>query len=389
MRLISTLKDQAQAQALASYLQQLGIDNQLEIITNTDWGSSDYGTVVCHIWVIEEDRFEEALRIATEFNEDPANPRFHTPLPTSPEIAAAHTENLIQENSIQEGKPAPQPMGIVTLYLLLICTVLLIISTFTAPAVLKVPPNVPYTPLYTAPVYKTLMFDYPKTFQLVDQLVEKYGIDNLEDPSLLPKAGQNLFQQMLHTPYWHGLYDKIVLHFKDPNASWNFDAPLFEKIRQGEIWRLFTPCLLHSDILHLLFNMVWLVVLGKQLEQRMGKQLYILFIVLTAILSNCAQYMMGGSGFLGFSGVLCAMLGFIWIRQKRAAWEGYQLEKSTLGFIALFILFMFSIQILSFFLEISGGSALPIGIANTAHMVGGISGILLAYTNWFSWRSIA
>ena len=45
------------------------------------------------------------------------------------------------------------------------------------------------------------------------------------------------------------------------------EIPLFEKIRQGELWRLFTPCILHRDFLHILFNMIWVWILVKQIEE--------------------------------------------------------------------------------------------------------------------------
>ncbi len=379
MRLICTIDDPKQGSALSTYLMQRGIENQLELTTNTDWGSPEYGTATCKLWAYDEDRFAEAMDLVQEFERDPSHPRFHVKDQPLPKISIeAAPEVVLKER---------QPMGVITLYLLIACTLLLIIANLTAPLVNKVSSNIPYTPVYSSPTYKTLMYDYPKAYEFIDRLITIYGIDALQEPNTLPKEGQYLLQEFYKTPYWHGVYDKLTLLYKNPPALWTFDAPMFEKEREGEIWRIFTPCLLHSDLLHLLFNMIWLIALGKQLEQRLGKSRYILFIIITAIFSNTAQYLMSGSGFLGFSGVLCAMLAFIWVRQKRAAWEGYQLERSTLGFIAFFILFMFSIQAVSFFLEVYTGSGLPVGIANTAHLTGAFSGYILARGNYFAWRA--
>lgn len=377
MRLICTINDQKKGLALSSYLQQKGIENQVEVATNTDWGSPDYGSISCTIWVTDEDRFEEALTLASEFMQDADNPKFHLNN-TKPKVELKSPSRPILRER--------QPMGLITLYLLIICSLLLIVSNMTSPEVGRVSPNIPYSPLVTAPVYKKLMYDYPQAFEIIDNIVATFGINSLQDPSSLPKEGQDQLKQFYETPYWRGLYEKFLQHYNDPSAPWVFDAPMFEKIRQGEVWRIFTPCILHSDILHLLFNMIWLVVLGKQMEQRLGKRSYATFIIITACISNTAQYLMSGSSFLGFSGVLCAMLAYIWIRQKKAAWEGYQLEGGTIGFIAVFILLMFTIQIVSFFMEAHTGSTLPVGIANTAHLTGALSGYLLGRTNWFVWQ---
>ena len=116
------------------------------------------------------------------------------------------------------------------------------------------------------------------------------------------------------------LISKLLL---SPSSS---TLPCSKKSRREKYWRLFTPCLLHNDIFHIFFNMIWLVVLGKQMEMRLSLFRYALFILIAAVVTNTAQYLMSGSNFIGFSGVLCAMLTFIWMRQKKTAWEGYQLR---------------------------------------------------------------
>ena len=95
---------------------------------------------------------------------------------------------------------------------------------------------------------------------------------------------------------------------------------------------------------------------------------------------------MSGSNFIGFSGVLCAMITFTWFRQKHAAWEGYDLLPMTMAFISLFVVAMFGIQLLSFFLEINGIAPITPGVANTAHLTGAFAGYLLARSNLFSWQ---
>lgn len=382
MRLISTLDDQKKAFTLASYLKQQGIENQLEVHTNTDWGDPDYGTTTCRVWILEEDQVDKAMEITQEFEQDSDNPKYRnlkidvktSTIDESPDITLAPTSHEKQNAS---------PL---TLYLLLTCVIIFLVSSMTSPNYEEIPKYLPAAPILFSPIYKELIYDYPKAYELVDKLVMTYGIEALKQPETLPQGAKDLINQLQNTPYWHGFYEKLVIHLKNPDTPWDFSAPMFEKIKHGEFWRIFTPILLHSDLFHLLFNMIWLIILGKQIEQRVGKMRYLLFILIAGGISNTAQYLMSGSNFLGFSGVLCAMIMFIWMRQKKAAWEGYLLQRGTMAFIAFFVLFMLFLQLVSFFFGVYTDTTMPLSIANTAHIMGALTGYWLAKGNTFAWQ---
>jgi GlpG protein len=130
--------------------------------------------------------------------------------------------------------------------------------------------------------------------------------------------------------------------------------------------------------------MAWLWLLGKQIEGRLGKGKMVLFILITGVLANTAQYLMGGPDFLGFSGVIVGMVGFIWMRQKCAPWEGYPLQRSTILFIMVFVGAMLLLEVLAMTLEYFQVIQLSGGIANTAHIVGGVVGALLGRLRFFA-----
>ena len=139
-----------------------------------------------------------------------------------------------------------------------------------------------------------------------------------------------LVQEFGKHPPWMGVYN-IMLAPKDHRAIlWK--GEFLSKVRHGQIWRLFTPVILHIGFLHLLFNMLWLVVLGKMVEFNMGRIRFVLFILVSGIFSNLCQYIMTGPLFLGISGVLAAFIGYIWVRKKIAPWEVYFIRKETLYF---------------------------------------------------------
>ncbi|CCB89927.1 rhomboid protease glpG [Simkania negevensis Z] len=159
---------------------------------------------------------------------------------------------------------------------------------------------------------------------------------------------------------------------------------MFIKLRQGEVWRLITPCLLHGGFLHILFNMLWLWLLGRQIEERIKLWQYLLITLIIGIVSNAAQYLMSGPLFIGYSGIITGLAGFIWMRQRQAPWEGYPLNRGTLIFLMVFIFGMLALQVISFILMRTGAVEFPMNIANTAHITGAIVGALLGRIPFFA-----
>ncbi len=388
MRLIGTLEDERKALAFSHFLHQKGIPHQIDIQAHTDWGSPSYGTSNCQIWIQNEDHVEEVLKWFHLFIANPQDPAFklsttapawkksESPLPLSPDSPPPSAASTSWEK---------HPMGWMTRSLLAICTLLFFLSQLWTPS-MKTPEHYSGLILFASPVEKTLLYDYPKFYQLINHFLLLYGFEKLEHPSDLPPDGNHLLQQIHRTPFWPGYYQLMLEGGLQAVKGGLSKYPSFEKIREGQIWRLFSPCLLHGDLFHLFFNMLWLIALGKQIEQRLMPLRYGMFIVIIAVISNTAQYLMSGPNFIGFSGVLCGMLAFIWVRQKVAAWEGYQIDRVTLIFMLIFIISMAAIQLLSFFLEKSFEFALSPNIANMAHLTGGLMGYILGRLNFFSWR---
>jgi len=187
-------------------------------------------------------------------------------------------------------------------------------------------------------------------------------------------------------PFWKGIYESILLKKGGENGGETASLPLFEKIKQGQVWRLFSPCILHKELLHLVFNMLWLWLLAKQIEQRLSRLKFILLILIVGIISNVAQYLMSGPYFLGFSGVIMGFVGFIWARQQVAPWEGYPLQKPVFLFLGIYVFLMFILSFFSFITQAIGFNLFGPNIANTAHISGAIVGWILGRFPFFSWR---
>ena len=146
--------------------------------------------------------------------------------------------------------------------------------------------------------------------------------------------------------------------------------PLSESLGEGQIWRLITPAFLHFGILHVLFNSLWVWDLGKRLELLLGKKTYILFFVVTAVLSNFAQYLWAANTlFGGMSGVVYALVGFIIVSHRLAPNALTAVSPSLLGFM-LFWLVLCMTGVIDYFID---GR-----VANAAHIGGLLAGCAFA-----------
>jgi GlpG protein len=137
------------------------------------------------------------------------------------------------------------------------------------------------------------------------------------------------------------------------------------EVRSGQIWRLITPILLHGDLLHLLFNMFWLMDLGSQIEARSGGRKLSLMVVIIAALSNLGQYYAAGPAFLGMSGVVFGLFGYVWVRSKLDPRSGLFLSQFN---VVLMVIWLFLCT-----------TGLAGAIANVAHFSGIGLGLLWGF----------
>ena len=139
----------------------------------------------------------------------------------------------------------------------------------------------------------------------------------------------------------------------------------------NEWWRLVTPMFIHFSPTHLIFNSLWIYILGREIEQLDGKIIFIFLILFTSVSSNYLQYSFSGpSLFGGLSGVVYGLLGYCFVSETF-------LRINKFSFPPAIYIFMFVWLLIGFtgFLDLLGFGK----IANFAHLGGLLSGILSGY----------
>jgi rhomboid protease GluP len=93
-----------------------------------------------------------------------------------------------------------------------------------------------------------------------------------------------------------------------------------ELIAMGQIWRLFTPILLHGSIMHISFNMFALYLFGRRLERYFGHWRFLILYLASGFAGNVISMMFTDSPSLGASTAIFGLLGAqgIFIYQNRA-----------------------------------------------------------------------
>jgi GlpG protein len=130
-------------------------------------------------------------------------------------------------------------------------------------------------------------------------------------------------------------------------------------------WRWLSPALLHFSAAHLMFNLLaWWLFAGR-IEQQLGVGTLLLMSLSAALLSNCAQFLLQGEHFGGLSGVVYAVLGFIWIYGWRFPAQTLRLSRWDIGLALLFLLLGFM-------------DLLWVNTANWAHLSGLLAGMAFA-----------
>jgi rhomboid protease GluP len=140
-------------------------------------------------------------------------------------------------------------------------------------------------------------------------------------------------------------------------------------IREGQIWRFFTPALLHANLMHIGFNMYALFALGPGLEVYYGRWRFLTLYLLGAFGGTVLSFLMSPAVSIGASGAIFGLIAaqavFVYLNRELLGPQAKALLTNVLFIIVLNLFLGLSIR----------------GIDNWGHMGGLLAGLLFG---WFA-----
>lgn len=289
------------------------------------------------IWVKDEDQLERAKRELEAYIANPQERRYQEAAQRAAEVRRSRQERQRSyERNLQQPATQRGSRGSLTLALIIACVVVAILTNFGQ------------SPTGPSAAMKALTFN-----------------------AVPAELGAKLAAE----------------HRFNPEA-W---ALRFASIRRGELWRMVTPIFLHFDVLHLVFNLIWLYQLGLMIERRYGSLLLGALCLVIAIVSNFMQVAVperfGGAlpnpqdpnlmiYLGGMSGVVYGLFGYIWVKILVDPECGFSLPTST---IAIMVGWMFFCMVFDSTMVEGAGEGMRSSVANWAHGGGLVAGMACAW----------
>lgn len=338
MRRLTDLPASADADTIGRLLDAASIDHKLEVLDAGGW----------ELWIHRDEQMPAAREILDDWESDPDPRRFKKELAElgrrrSGERRRQAEASAIQARHERATRPIqPGPASFAIIGIALVCTWLGIAGT-----------------------------------------------DNLLDGLF------NLPQSDIVEPFY---IDRMMLVSDGVTTR----IPFLYSVRQGEVWRLFTPPFVHTGgLIHLVFNAYWMALFGSQIETRKGFVYLLLLVLFTGLASSLGQYTVGwlmtdtdavirgvrpdyglfGRIYIGgplgggLSGVVYGLFGFLLVKRRADPLSGLDLRVSTIIFVIMVFFVCFIARPVPD--PLTGGYhtvGIVGNIANMAHLFGFLSG---------------
>ncbi|MGV6988027.1 rhomboid family intramembrane serine protease [Testudinibacter sp. P80/BLE/0925] len=135
----------------------------------------------------------------------------------------------------------------------------------------------------------------------------------------------------------------------------------------SQLWRFVSHALVHLSFSHILFNLTYWLVFGAMIERKNGSgKLFMLFFA-AAVISGSVQNAFSGAAFFGLSGVVFAVLGYVYLLSRLDPQQRYRLPSGFIYLLLIGVLFGFVSPLVD------------IAVGNAAHISGLMVGLALAW----------
>lgn len=145
--------------------------------------------------------------------------------------------------------------------------------------------------------------------------------------------------------------------------------------QQWQLWRWLSHAVLHFSVMHIAFNILWWWQLGGDIEKKLGGLKLLQIFAVSSALSGAGQYWVEGANFGGLSGVVYALVGYLWVVSTKAPQLGLTVPRQIVGFMLIWLVLGYMQPFMA--------------IANTAHLAGLIAGVGIGWIDSMKSKPIA
>ncbi|MEF1278319.1 rhomboid family intramembrane serine protease GlpG [Vibrio fortis] len=145
--------------------------------------------------------------------------------------------------------------------------------------------------------------------------------------------------------------------------------------QQWQLWRWLSHAVLHFSVMHIAFNILWWWQLGGDIEKKLGGLKLLQIFAISSALSGAGQYWVEGANFGGLSGVVYALVGYLWVVSTKAPQLGLTIPRQIVGFMLIWLVLGYMQPFMA--------------IANTAHLAGLIAGVGIGWIDSMKSKPIA
>lgn len=355
MRELASLSNESQARLFAAYL------FVQEIPATVD---DDDGEWV--IWIHNDDDRDRAAEFLKEYLEDPAHPRYENAerkvRHVLKEVARLQNENRKKEASLKKRWEGTWWHCYPATYVMIGICILIAVACTDISKMLAGRSMVPALCNNKDSAFLEKLWFLDQQIRADNEQLFLRRCRDWEEEELGEEIEGNVVNPE-NVPY----LKRTELRIRSSADSF------IPQLKTLELWRLITPAFIHLNLLHILFNMMCLRMLGSAVEYVRGTRRFIWLCVLLAISSNLVQYFWSGPDFGGFSGVIFGLFGYVWMKGETQPEHGLALRQQA-------VMYCFLWQALC----ISG--IIP-NVANAAHMGGFIAGIVIGARHSI-WRKL-
>ncbi|QPB41607.1 rhomboid family intramembrane serine protease [Rodentibacter haemolyticus] len=146
-----------------------------------------------------------------------------------------------------------------------------------------------------------------------------------------------------------------------------FHYPIYPD-QERELWRYVTHSLVHLSNIHIIANLSWFWLFGGVIERYFGGFKLFLLFLLSALISGIAQNYFSGPDFFGLSGVVYAVLGYVFVVDKLNA-NLFDLPKGFFTMLLVGLAFGFISPLFDIY------------IGNAAHISGLLVGLVWGFAD--------